>query len=108
MALGLALVVFGIGYGCVNVAANTVAVDVVAALRRPVMPSFHAAWSLGGLAGAAIGGLLAPHLSPLPHFAIASVLGLAVTVVARPGPDQHRAAAAATMPAEKGDPGCRR
>jgi MFS family permease len=82
VALGLALVVFGIGYGCVNVAANTVAVDVVAALRRPVMPSFHAAWSLGGLAGAAIGGLLAPHLSPLPHFAIASILGLAVTVVA--------------------------
>ena len=82
VALGLALVVFGIGYGCVNVAANTVAVDVVAALRRPVMPSFHAAWSLGGLAGAAIGGLLAPHLSPLPHFAIATILGLAVTVVA--------------------------
>jgi MFS family permease len=82
VALGLALVVFGIGYGCVNVAANTVAVDVVAALRRPVMPSFHAAWSLGGLAGAAIGGLLAPHLSPLPHFAIATVLGLAVTLVA--------------------------
>ena len=82
VALGLALVVFGIGYGCVNVAANTVAVDVVAALRRPVMPSFHAAWSLGGLAGAAIGGLLAPRLSPLPHFAIATFLGLAVTVVA--------------------------
>jgi MFS family permease len=82
VALGLGLVVFGIGYGCVNVAANTVAVDVVAVLRRPVMPSFHAAWSLGGLAGAAIGGLLAPRLAPLPHFAIATLLGLAVTVVA--------------------------
>jgi MFS family permease len=81
-ALGLGLVVFGIGYGCVNVAVNTVAVDVVAVLRRPVMPSFHAAWSLGGLAGAAIGGLLAPRLAPLPHFAIATLLGLAVTVVA--------------------------
>jgi MFS family permease len=82
VALGLALVVFGIGYGCVNVAANTVAVDVVAALRRPIMPSFHAAWSLGGLAGAAVGGLLAPRLSPLPHFAIGAALGLAVTAVA--------------------------
>jgi MFS family permease len=82
LALGLGLVVFGIGYGCVNVAANTVAVDVVAVLRRPVMPSFHAAWSLGGLTGAALGGLLAPRLAPLPHFAIATVLGLAVTVVA--------------------------
>jgi MFS family permease len=82
VALGLGLVVFGIGYGCVNVASNIVAVDVVAVLRRPVMPSFHAAWSLGGLAGAAIGGLLAPHLAPLSHFAIATLLGLAVTVVA--------------------------
>jgi MFS family permease len=82
LALGLGLVVFGIGYGSVNVAANTVAVDVVAVLRRPVMPSFHAAWSLGGLTGAALGGLLAPHLAPLPHFAIATVLGLAVTIVA--------------------------
>jgi MFS family permease len=103
VALGLALVVFGIGYGCVNVAANTVAVDVVAALRRPVMPSFHAAWSLGGLAGAAIGGLLAPHLSPLPHFFIASVLGLAVTVVAG-RVLATTALPAVTMPAE-GDPG---
>jgi MFS family permease len=82
VALGLGLVVFGIGYGCVNVAANTVAVDVVAVLRRPVMPSFHAAWSLGGLTGAAVGGLLAPHLAPLPHFAIATLIGLTLTVAA--------------------------
>jgi MFS family permease len=75
-------VVFGIGYGCVNVSANTVAVDVVAVLRRPVMPSFHAAWSLGGLTGAAVGGLLAPHLAPLPHFAIATLIGLTLTIAA--------------------------
>jgi MFS family permease len=114
VALGLALVMFGIGYGCVNVAANTVAVDVVAALRRPVMPSFHAAWSLGGLAGAAIGGLLAPHLSPLPHFAIATVLGLAVTLVAGrvllttalpdAAPPDAAPPDASSVPAE-GDPG---
>ena len=104
VALGLALVVFGIGYGCVNVAANTVAVDVVAALRRPVMPSFHAAWSLGGLAGAAIGGLLAPRLSPLPHFAIATVLGLAVTAVAG-RVLLTTALPAATAARPEGDPG---
>jgi MFS family permease len=78
--LGLGLATFGIGYGCVNVAMNSIAVDVVAALRRPVMPSFHAAWSLGGLLGAGLGGLLAPHLAPLPHLGIASLLGLTVTV----------------------------
>jgi MFS family permease len=103
VALGLALVVFGIGYGCVNVAANTVAVDVVAVLRRPVMPSFHAAWSLGGLTGAAVGGLLAPHLSPLPHFVIAALLGLTMTVLAG-RVLITTALPAATMPAE-GDPG---
>jgi fucose permease len=43
------------------------------------MPSFHAAWSFGGLAGAALGGLLAPHLAPLPHFAIVCAAGLLVT-----------------------------
>ncbi len=56
--------VFGIGYGGLNVAMNSLAVDLVAVLRRPVMPSFHAAWSLGGLAGAALGGLAAPALDP--------------------------------------------
>jgi MFS family permease len=80
-ALGLGLVVFGIGYGGLNVAMNSLAVDLVAAIRRPIMPSFHAAWSLGGLAGAALGGLLAPALSPLVHFSIVCAAGIALTVV---------------------------
>ncbi|HTR93627.1 MAG TPA: MFS transporter [Trebonia sp.] len=79
LALALSLVVFGIGYGGLNVAMNSYAVDLVAVMRRPVMPSFHAAWSFGGLAGAALGGLAAPHLSPLTHFALVGLLGLAVT-----------------------------
>jgi len=79
VALGLGLVVFGIGYGGLNVAMNSLAVDLVAVLRRPVMPSFHAAWSLGGLAGAALGGLAAPALTPLAHFSLVCALGLAVT-----------------------------
>jgi MFS family permease len=81
-ALGLALLVFGAAYGCLNVAMNSVAVDIVAALRRPVMPGFHAAWSFGGLAGAALGGLLAPRLSPARDLLLVSVAGLAVTAVA--------------------------
>ncbi len=84
-ALGLMLLVFGAAYGCLNVAMNTVAVDVVAALRRPVMPGFHAAWSFGGLAGAGLGGLLAPHLSPQAHLFLVALAGLLVTAfVARP------------------------
>jgi len=79
--LGLALVVFGIGYGCLNVSMNSLAVDLVAALRRPVMPYFHAAWSFGGLFGAGLGGLLAAHLAPLPDLALVAAAGLAVTAV---------------------------
>jgi MFS family permease len=107
-ALGLALIVFGIGYGGLNVAMNSLAVDLVAAARRPIMPSFHAAWSLGGLAGSALGGLAAPALSPLAHFCLVCLLGLAVTAVcgriilATPLPPAHedtaREAPAADVP----------
>ncbi len=78
-ALGLA--VFGNGYGGLNVAMNSLAVDLVAVVRRPIMPSFHAAWSLGGLAGAALGGLAAPVLTPLAHFSLVCAGALVVTVV---------------------------
>jgi MFS family permease len=81
VALGAALAVFGIGYGSLNVAMNSIAVNVVAAVRRPIMPSFHAAWSIGGLAGATVGGLIAPVLTPLPHFALVTVLGLTMTAI---------------------------
>ncbi|SCD94573.1 Major Facilitator Superfamily protein [Streptomyces sp. DvalAA-14] len=76
MALGLVLLCFGISYGGMNVAMNSVAVDLVAALRRPVMSSFHAAYSMGGLTGAGIGGLLAPHLSPATHLLLLTPIGL--------------------------------
>jgi MFS family permease len=83
-ALGLTLVVFGAAYGCLNVAMNSIAVDLVAALRRPVMPGFHAAWSFGGLAGATLGGLLAPHLSPARDLLLVALVGLLVTALAAP------------------------
>ncbi len=78
--LGLGLLVFGAAYGCLNVSMNTAAVDLVAAIGRPVMPGFHAAWSFGGLAGAGLGGLIAPHLSPLRHLALIALVGIAVTI----------------------------
>jgi MFS family permease len=81
VTLGLALLVFGAAYGCLNVAMNSIAVDVVAAIGRPVMPGFHAAWSFGGLAGATAGGLLAPHLSPARHLLLVALAGLLVSAV---------------------------
>ncbi|NUP42161.1 MAG: MFS transporter [Streptomyces sp.] len=82
LELGLVLLVFGIAYGGLNVAMNSVAVDLVAALRRPVMSSFHAAYSCGGLIGSSLGGLLAPHLSPTVHLSLLTPVGLLTVLLA--------------------------
>lgn len=84
LALGLVLLVFGAAYGAMNVAMNSAAVDLVAGLRRPVMPSFHAAFSLGGMLGAGLGGLVAGGLSPATHLFILTGVGLLVTATAGP------------------------
>ncbi|MFF5003808.1 MFS transporter [Streptomyces phaeochromogenes] len=81
-ALGSVLLVFGAAYGGINVAFNSAAVDLVAVLRRPIMPSFHAAFSLGGMIGAGLGGLVAGSLSPTRHLLGLTVIGLLVTAVA--------------------------
>ncbi|MFE0250699.1 MFS transporter [Streptomyces sp. NPDC059010] len=82
LALGAVLLLFGAAYGSINVAFNSAAVDLVAALRRPIMPSFHAAFSLGGMVGAGLGGLVAGALSPTRHLLGLAVIGLLVTLVA--------------------------
>ncbi|MFF2412595.1 MFS transporter [Streptomyces sp. NPDC058092] len=84
LALGLVLLVFGAAYGGMNVAMNSAAVDLVATLRRPVMPSFHAAFSLGGMVGAGLGGLVAGGLSPATHLFVLTGVGLLVTAAAGP------------------------
>ncbi|MBZ4324365.1 MFS transporter, partial [Streptomyces huiliensis] len=81
-ALGLVLLVFGAAYGGINVAMNSAAVDLVTALRRPVMPSFHAAYSVGGMLGAGLGGLVAGRLAVTHHLLLLTAVGLVVTVFA--------------------------
>ncbi|MFJ8045247.1 MFS transporter [Kitasatospora sp. NPDC096147] len=92
------LLLFGAGYGAANVAMNSAAVELVSELRRPVMPSFHAGYSLGGLLGAAAGGLLSGALSAAWALALGGVLGLLVTAVA--GAVLLRAPQAAVRPGE--------
>lgn len=79
LALGLTLLLFGIGYGAIDVAVNSVAVDLIALVRRPVMSGLHAANSIGSLAGAGLGAVLALWLSPSAHMLVVMPLGLAAT-----------------------------
>lgn len=68
------LVLFGASNGSMDVAMNSQGVAVERLYGRPILNSFHACFSLGGLAGALVGGLAASRgLALLPHF-----LGLAL------------------------------
>lgn len=74
-AFMLALVFFGAAHGALDVAMNAQAVQVEKQYPRPIMAAFHAWFSLGGLAGAALGGGLATWgLSPLAHYLLAAGL----------------------------------
>ncbi|WP_142215766.1 MFS transporter [Streptomyces sp. SLBN-118] len=95
LVLGLVLLAFGAAYGGINVAMNSAAVDLVAVMRRPVMPSFHAAFSLGGMIGAGLGGLVAGGLSPSAHLISLTAIGLLVTAAAGPFLLRHPAPVAA-------------
>lgn len=80
-----ALLVFGACTGLVNVAINSAGVAVEARRPdRPLLPFLHAAFSLGGLVGAAVGGV-ATTLGPvLPHLVGVGLVGLGVTAWTRP------------------------
>lgn len=72
----------GFGNGGMDVAMNALGVQVEAARRRPIMSLFHALWSVGNFAGAALVlGIAATGLSAsgilLPVAAVLTVLGLA-------------------------------
>jgi MFS family permease len=58
-ALVLCLFCFGAIHGTLNVAMNAYAVEVQRDAGKPIMSSFHAVYSIGGFAGAGVGGLFA-------------------------------------------------
>ena len=53
--LFLALLVWGVFQGTLDVSMNTQALSVERATGSPLMPGFHGSWSLGSFAGAALG-----------------------------------------------------
>jgi MFS family permease len=77
------LLAFGAATGAVNVAANSVGIRVEGDLGRPVMSLLHAGFSLGGLAGALLGGL-ASGVPTTWHLLAVAVAGLLATAVFGP------------------------
>nr|WP_269091132.1 MFS transporter [Actinopolymorpha cephalotaxi] len=85
VALGAILFGFGAIYGVLLVALNSAAVEIESTSGRAIMSPMHGLWSVGGLVGAVIGGLLAAHLTSVEHFAAVAVAGVVVAVCfARP------------------------
>lgn len=82
-ALGLSLVLLGLGAGAMDVSMNAQGVVVERLAPKPMMSGFHAAFSVGGMAGAGAGGWIArAGVDVHRHFVFASVLFLAVIAVA--------------------------
>jgi MFS family permease len=91
--LSLFLFLFGAGHGALDVAMNTQAFEVEKRQQRPLMSSFHAMFSTGGLAGAATGGAIAAvGWGPFAHFLAASTAMIVLFVCIYPHfvPTQHQ------------------
>jgi MFS family permease len=83
--LGITLFLFGAALGSMDVAMNAQGVELEHRYHRPIMAAFHAFYSLGGMAGAAIGGVIAARgVTVGQHFTIVGLLLLALAAVALP------------------------
>jgi MFS family permease len=83
--LSAALLIYGAVAAAMDVSMNAHGVDVEKAMGRPTMSRFHGMFSLGGMAGAAIGGLAAAHgAPPVLHFVTAGLVCLGAVLIVRP------------------------
>jgi MFS family permease len=102
--LCLALFILGASSGAMDVAMNGHASALEARRERPIMSSFHAAWSLGGLLGAALGaaihagGLSVAAGLVLPDLAIAALVLAGAGIARRAGAAPARGAGGLLLP----------
>ncbi|MGO8102181.1 MFS transporter [Rhizobium leguminosarum] len=80
----ISLFLFGGFIGAMDVAMNANAVSVEKSMRRAIMSSCHAFWSLGGLIGSGLGGIVISKLGVLGHAQLATVLAAIFVAVAWP------------------------
>jgi MFS family permease len=82
--LVLALFVFGVVGNLSNISVNTQGVLAEKIYDRPIMTSFHGAWSIAGFTGALIGLLMVNlKISPHEHFFIVAALVFIIVFIAR-------------------------
>lgn len=93
----ISLFLFGGFIGAMDVAMNANAVSVEQSMRRAIMSSCHAFWSLGGLIGSGLGGLVIARFGVLAHAELATLLAAIFLAVAwpmvladAPHPDEKR------------------
>jgi predicted MFS family arabinose efflux permease len=85
LALSINLLFFGGAMSLMDVAMNAQGVDVEQTLKRAVMSSFHAAFSIGGFAGAVMGGTMASFgIVPGVHFLITAISFSLITLLVAP------------------------
>lgn len=73
--LALAFGVFGGLTSIAGIAVNAQAIDIEKAYARSIMSSFHALFSVGGLVGAGVGGVMAAHhMGIVPSMSIVAVV----------------------------------
>lgn len=99
-AAAAALALTGALVGGMDVAMNANAVAVERRMGRAIMSSCHGFWSLGGLIGAATGGVLIARTGVWGHAAVVALVVLALALLARPATlrDAPAPAAAAAGP----------
>jgi len=85
-ALSLSLALLGACNGLLDVSMNAQASDVERRLGHPIMSSFHALFSLGGVVGALLaGGAMAGGIGDMTHVSVSAVVALSAALLALHG-----------------------
>lgn len=103
VTLCIVLALFGASGGTMDVAMNAQGALVERRIGRPIMSSLHGMWSLGGLAGAGLGGLLLPLMPAAAQAGLVSA-GLLVLFLALQGrflPDRNAGGGGLVLPDRK-------
>jgi MFS family permease len=79
---GIAVFLLGGFAGAMDVAMNANAVEVEKSMRKAIMSSCHAFWSLGGLIGSSVSGFMIDNFGPVMHSAIITMVNAGILFAA--------------------------